>query len=347
MNLDENLKGIINFVNNNIRRGNPKKIDLILDGSGFLNYYVCGIVYYLIKSKRYHIDKISCASASVLGGIIICCELEDKILELMVESHARFHHIRTRENKNNWLLYLSLLKEHIPKDAYAKCSGRLFISYHKLTKTGIKHMTKSTFKNNEDLMETIKKTGFLPYFGSSKLVYKNEFLDGIYPNNLIFSSNQKIRVTCSNSIFYNIGDALVLGDKDFITKLIIDGIMDAYHFTVYGYSKSHVIKNIRPIENKVQLFMRNNKNNVHYLMVILNTFLLIRRCKKLKFRTNPLFFIVIYMFNFGYAIGQRINFFDRLFFLTIGELFLGFKNGRLEYGLLLLSFLAHKITMIY
>jgi hypothetical protein len=167
-----------------------QNIDLVLDGGMFNGSYLVGALYFLkeMERRRYiKIERISgCSIGSVVGFLYYI-----NSLDLM----PKLYEIINKEFKNNYILNsIKTLKTHlqesIPDDICSKINNKLFICYNDVKKH--KKVVKSTYKNIDDIMETIVKSCYVPFLIDNNMLYKKKYIDGI--NAYIFKehANRKI-----------------------------------------------------------------------------------------------------------------------------------------------------------
>ncbi len=164
----------ISFLKNKQR----EKINLILDSGSFNGGYLIGSLYFLkeLEQKQYiQIDKISGCSIGSLVAVLYYADILDLYNELycMAIDHFRKTGIF---GKNK---ILNILKERLPDDICHLVHKKLYISYYDLKKK--KKIVRSTYKNKDDIIESIKRSCFFPLLLDNNFIYKNRYFDGLFP----------------------------------------------------------------------------------------------------------------------------------------------------------------------
>jgi predicted patatin/cPLA2 family phospholipase len=164
-----------------------KKLDIILDGGFFNGSYLIGALFFLkeLEKRKYiKIGKVSGCSIGAITGLLYLMDDLDISHELYNLTIKTF---KEKHNLSGLNFALERIKERLDKDLYKKISGKLFISYHNIEKR--KKIVKSKFRDNNDLMECIKRSSFVPFMIDGEFNYKNKYFDGIFPH--IFSLDKK------------------------------------------------------------------------------------------------------------------------------------------------------------
>jgi len=252
-------------------------IDLILDGGAFSGSYLLGGLLYLSNISNYiTISRISGTSVGSLFGLLYLSNLITKY------NHKFYNKFRKCFKKNGDLSILKhclhFIKQHIPHDFYKKCNNKLYVTYYDIVnKTQI---VKYLYDSNDELLESIYRSCFIPMLINGKISSENKYIDGIIP--YIFSPNN------AHVLFMDL-------HSNYISKMInikneknnhfriLSGILETHHFFMYGSSNLcrniykhkyyyYLIFNIRYyIANKVvylisiiqSLYLDSNSYNTH------------------------------------------------------------------------------------
>jgi hypothetical protein len=159
-------------------KDNPMIIDLILDGGSFNGVFLLGALYFLKemeKRKYIKIARISgCSIGSLLGFVYLTDNLEcshefyNKMCKCFKEN---FNFEEYKDIKN-------FIKNKLSDDIYNKINNVLFIKYNTIKK-GTK--IKSYYKNEDDIIDTIIRSSFVPYIFDGNILYKEKYFDAINP----------------------------------------------------------------------------------------------------------------------------------------------------------------------
>lgn len=211
----------------------PEEIDLILDGGAFNGAYLLGSVLYLQemeKKKMIKINRISGCSAGAACAFLYLtdqldkgCELYDKIISCW----------RDQCNLSMYQDYIrGFITDNIEKDTYKKLNNKLYISYFDINEG--KQMVISTYKNNDDVIEALLKTSYLPLLTDGDLLYKESCLDGVYP--YIFRNSETRMLFINLFSIKKIPTLFSLKNEKNIYSRLLSGIVDINTF--FCHSKS-------------------------------------------------------------------------------------------------------------
>ena len=165
----------------------PLKIDLVLDGGLFNGSYLIGALYFLKKMEKQKYVKIERISTTSVGSICGLLYLLDKLdininlYDNMVIKLNKSYHLKELKKMHFYL------KKIIPDDFYKKMKNVFFVTFHNL-KTH-KRVIKSAFKSNDDLIDSVIKSSFVPFVIDGSLCYENKYVDGLNP--FIFQKNNE------------------------------------------------------------------------------------------------------------------------------------------------------------
>jgi len=156
-----------------------KKINLVLDGGFFNGSYLIGALYFLKELEKRKYIKINKLSGCSIGSLSALLYLIDEL-----DMSSEIYNITIKSFKETQKLdIINRVLERIikkqPNDFCKRVSGKLFISYYNIhTKEKI---VKSDFHNNNQLIEYIKRSCFVPFMINGNLTRKNKYIDGIFP----------------------------------------------------------------------------------------------------------------------------------------------------------------------
>ncbi len=221
----ENLASNYNVQNNKL------SLDLVLDGGAFNGFYQLGSLKLIKQLERKGYLKINKISGVSVGSILGYYYLTDT-LDLFEKD---FTTIRDyfREHLNVGL-YKQNLKQRIndlSQNIFNNLQDKLYISYYNISSG--ERIMKTTYKNKEDLINSIIKSSHLPFISNGKLFLKKDkelFIDGLYPyifNNRDDNATSKILyISLTNP--NNINTLLSTKKEVNIQGRIIEGALDAH-----------------------------------------------------------------------------------------------------------------------
>jgi hypothetical protein len=226
---------IQNLILNLPKKDKPEQINLVIDGGIFNGSYLTGALYFLreMETRNYvKINKASCCSISsvcmllyYINALDIMPELYNILLKQFKEKHdlnafdACFDKIRR------------FIGEHT-SELLNKINKKLFISYYDVEKG--KKIIKKTYKNVDELFETVRKSCFVPFLANGSVVYKKRYFDGVNPYILPLEPNKKtlyIDLLGSDKLNYLMS---VKNEKTNFHR-ILSGLLDIHLFFIKGH----------------------------------------------------------------------------------------------------------------
>jgi hypothetical protein len=206
-----------------------QNIDLVLDGGLFNGSYLVGALYFLKEMERRQfikIDRISgCSIGSIVGFLyyIDAFDLMPKLYETFNNEFKRTFTLNTIKNLKTFLV------GRIPDDICMKVNGKLFICYNDIKRK--KKIVKSTYKNVDEIIDTIIKSCYVPLLIDNNVLYKKKYIDGI--NAFIFKKeiNKKIlhMELFSYDKFFN---AINIKNEKTNFHRILSGLLDIHSFFI-------------------------------------------------------------------------------------------------------------------
>lgn len=207
-----------------------EKMDLIMDGGMFNGSYLIGCLYFLneLENRKYiKICNISACSISSITGLLYLLDM----LNLASEIYDKVYEKMKREKDLvNIDFILDKIRENTPDNICEIVNKKLYISYYDL-KVG-KKMVKCKYKNMDDVLETIKRSCYVPILLDKNILYKNRYIDGFTPH--IFRINNRRRPVLYLDLlgydkFYD-----VISIKNEKTNLhrILNGLLDIHLFYI-------------------------------------------------------------------------------------------------------------------
>ena len=157
-------------------------IDVVLDGGAFNGCYLVGALYFLKEMENRKYIKVNRISGCSVGSAAAFFYLLGR-LDLM----DCFHDFAVNQLQTNYSLdklvdYHEILgdKVEIPSNiCETVMNKRLFITYNNIKER--KTVVKSTFKDSEDILQTILKSCYVPFLVGNSLLYKDKYMDGLNP----------------------------------------------------------------------------------------------------------------------------------------------------------------------
>ena len=169
---------------------NPIMLDLVLDGGIFNGSYLVGALYFLKEMEKRKYIKICRISGCSIGSvaaflyIIDCLDISESFYSIIFEQLKKTHNLNISQ------VLRSILENKIPDDICSKVNNKFYITYTNIKKR--KSKTKCTYKNKEEIINTIIKSSYIPFFMDGNLLFENKYIDGIIPYIFEVRNDRKI-----------------------------------------------------------------------------------------------------------------------------------------------------------
>lgn len=207
----------------------PKKLnlDLVLDGGAFNGSYLVGALYFLRemeKRKMIHVNKISGCSIGSFAAFVYLTNRLDIVDEFMRcaldDFRTSFHFEKVIEK---------LRELPLKPNEYQALNKRLFITFYNIRNQ--KKIVRSKYNSNEDVIESIIKSCFVPYIMTGSLTYKKCFIDGLSPH--IFREKKGNQVLFMNLISFDkfVNVFVVKHENNSYTRMLT-GLLDVQNFFI-------------------------------------------------------------------------------------------------------------------
>jgi hypothetical protein len=228
--IQEYVNKLIENLPDNIKENKtPLLIDLVLDGGIFNGSYLVGALYFLKEMEKRNYIKIERMSGCSIGSIAAFLYLIDS-LDLMSEVYSIFHS-NFKQSFN-----LSILKDlkkfldgKIPDDICSKVNDKLFICYYNLKKNT--KIVKSSYRDVDDIINTIIKSSYVPYLIDGNLLYQNKAFDGVFP--YIFKTEPDKKILYLDLFGYDkIFNLLNVKNEKTNYHRILSGLLDIHSFFI-------------------------------------------------------------------------------------------------------------------
>ena len=204
-------------------------IDLVLDGGIFNGSYLVGSLYFLKEMERRRYIKIERISGCSIGSIVAflyyidALDLMPKLYEIVNQEFKKKYTLNTLKSLKTYL------QERIPNDICLKVNNKLFICYNDIKKQ--KKIVKSTYKNVDDIIDTIVKSCYIPFLIDNNMLYKKKYIDGI--NAYIFKKKENRKILHMELFSYDkfIYALNIKNEKNNFHR-ILSGLLDIHSFFI-------------------------------------------------------------------------------------------------------------------
>ena len=206
-------------------------IDLILDGGAFSGSYLLGgLIYLQCISHFVKISRISGTSVGSLFGLLF-------LSNLLCKYNGKFYRkFRKCFKKNGNLSILKeclyFIKQHISDDFYLTCNDIFYITYFNIITK--KQVVRHTYYSNDDLLECVYSSCFLPMLIDGKISHQGKYIDGIIP--YIFPENAEKKIIFMDLHSNYLRKMVNIKNETNNHFRIFSGIFETHHFFMYGSS---------------------------------------------------------------------------------------------------------------
>lgn len=212
-----------------------QRLDLVLDGGIFNGSYLIGALYFLKEMERRNYVKIERISGCSIGSLVAflyfidAFDLMPTLYNIVKDEFKSKFSLRSIKNLKSYL------KDRIPPDICDKVNGRLFICYNNVKLN--KKVVKCTYKNIDDIIDTIIKSCYIPFLIDNCAFYKNKYVDGI--NAFIFEPVPKKKILFMDLLgFDKITHTLNIKNEKSNFHRILTGLLDIHSFYIKNSSTS-------------------------------------------------------------------------------------------------------------
>ena len=207
----------------------PLRLDLVLDGGMFNGSYLVGALYFLKEMEKRNYIIIERISGCSIGSAVAILYFIDA-LDMM----SPLYDIVKKEFQNGYKLptikELKIhLKDRIPSNICEKVNGKLYICYNNIKKG--KKTIKSSYKDIDEIFNTIIKSCFIPYLIDGNFLYDNKYIDGMNP--YIFNNESGKKILYLDLYGYDkIGNLLNVKNEKTNFHRILSGLLDIHNFYI-------------------------------------------------------------------------------------------------------------------
>jgi hypothetical protein len=206
---------------------------ILFRGSGGLYNYMLGILLYMQQNYNTSNYKYIGYSSGCFSALICCLGLDVKEMfykwNIPMLKDIDSLQCKCYFNWNDYVKKYTL--QNLPKNAYIKASGKLFILVSIISNGKIKHKFFTKWYSNEDLVNCMIASSFIPFYDKC-LLYKYRkyycFDGGYVAKNISFN---KCNFICNSDLFYkqNIKDFFCSSNINKSIYLFEKGFSDSYN----------------------------------------------------------------------------------------------------------------------
>jgi hypothetical protein len=207
----------------------PLVIDLVLDGGVFNGSYLVGALYFLKEMEKRNYIKVDRISGCSIGSVVAFLyfidglDLMPKLYNTVQDDFKKCYNLKIMKTLKD------MLKDSVPEDICEKVNNKLFICYNNIVKG--KKIVKSTYKNQDEIFNSIIKSCFIPYLIDGNYLYENKYIDGINP--YIFSKEPNKKILYLDLFGYDkIGNLINIKNEKSNFHRILSGLLDIHSFFI-------------------------------------------------------------------------------------------------------------------
>lgn len=211
----------------------PIIIDLVLDGGAFNGSYLVGALQFLkeMEKRNYvQIRRISgCSIGSFAAILYFINELEmvNYICEIAMNDFKEKRSLPFVKNIKEHMI------SHIPEDICSRVNNKLFVSYYNLGKNT--KVVKSVYKSPDNLINTLIKSGFIPYLIDGNIMYENKYVDGMTP--YIFKEEPGVKILHLDLFGMDkLTNMFNIKNEKTPTHRVLTGLLDIHSFFIKQHS---------------------------------------------------------------------------------------------------------------
>jgi hypothetical protein len=180
-----------------------------------------------MENKKYiKINRISGCSIGSVAAFLYYIDGLDLISTLYETINVNF---KKTHNLHSIKKLKQYLDKSIPTNICELVNNKLYISYNNIKK-GTK-IIKSTYKNTDDIINTIIKSCYIPFLIDGNILYENKYIDGINP--YIFKVESTTKILYLDLFgFDKIGNLLNVKNEKTNFHRILSGLLDIHLFFI-------------------------------------------------------------------------------------------------------------------
>jgi hypothetical protein len=218
---------IINKLVQNIHRKNtqPIYLDLVLDSGAFSGSYLVGGLLYLKKLEKLNIVVVKRISGSSIGSLLGLLYLFDN-LDIAIDVYKSVKtFFSTNGNVSIIKNIVHDLVQNVHMDKINSLSDSLFISYFDVSI--LEHVVVSKYPDKTILVDSILSSSYIPFITDGDLIFKNKYIDGIYP--YFFDDLEHNRIFFMDLWSHYSFQMLYVKNEENSSSRILEGILETHH----------------------------------------------------------------------------------------------------------------------
>jgi hypothetical protein len=229
------IENLPDEIKKNQTNNTPIKVDLILDGGLFNGSYLVGALYFIKEMETRNYIKIERISGCSIGSIVGFLYFIDALDELPGLYESFLNDFKKDYNLNFIKILKQKLIHRIPNNICKKIFKKMYISFNNVNNG--KKIIKKTYKNIDEIFDSIIKSCYIPFIIDGNLIYKNKYIDGLNPYifNLKNNRRKKRKIIFMDLLgFDKIGYILNVKNEKTNFHRVLSGMLDIHNFFIKG-----------------------------------------------------------------------------------------------------------------
>jgi hypothetical protein len=229
------IENLPDEIKKNQTNNTPIKVDLILDGGLFNGSYLVGALYFIKEMETRNYIKIERISGCSIGSIVGFLYFIDALDELSGLYESFLNDFKKDYNLNFIKILKQKLIHRIPNNICKKIFKKMYISFNNVNNG--KKIIKKTYKNIDEIFDSIIKSCYIPFIIDGNLIYKNKYIDGLNPYifNLKNNRRKKRKIIFMDLLgFDKIGYILNVKNEKTNFHRVLSGMLDIHNFFIKG-----------------------------------------------------------------------------------------------------------------
>jgi hypothetical protein len=202
----------------------------------FNGSYLVGALYFIKEMENRKFVKVERISGCSIGSIVGLLYFIDALDEFPYLYELLMNDFKKSFNLNLIKTLKDILQKKTPTNICETLYKKLYITFNNI-KYG-KKIVKSTYKNTDEIFDSIIKSCYVPFVIDGNIVYKSKYIDGLNPyifkNNKKYNNNSQIRKILFIDLlgFDKISNTFNVKNEKTNFHRILSGMLDIHNFFI-------------------------------------------------------------------------------------------------------------------
>lgn len=238
--IQEYIHRLIHNLPKNENATTTTTIDVVFDGGVFNGSYLLGIAYFLKEMEKKNMIKIGRISACSIGAFIAMLYVSDNLDVFEGVNQILINEIKTNYSINVMDKIADMIKKVVSIETLPEImTNKVYINYYNV-KT-CRRVVKYKYKTAEDVIETIRRSTFVPFLVNGDICYKNRYMDGLYP--YVFKNKNNRKDEKERRILYidlhscnKMWDCINIKNEKTHFHRVLTGVLEIHNFFIKNIS---------------------------------------------------------------------------------------------------------------